>query len=344
MKPCTFGSLFSGGGLVDLGAVAAGLQPRWAIEIDPAVAGVFRANHNTPLIEGDVAAIDPNDLDPVEVLWASPPCQAFSQARNQSLPQRTDADLGLHILRYTAVPRPRLVVVENVPAYQHSDQLAQIVAGLWEQSYFVCHQLLNASWFGTPQTRHRLILRAFRGSLVPELRTSAAKAGWWSAVADLADSFPPSQLAPWQLKKLFPLEHFLGEANTLIRGCGPNQRGPWTVGAGRSAPTVIACADKITLRAWLVDGQFNGSPDQRDRPPTVRRGDEPAYTITSSGALRPARACLDGRVVALTTRALARFQDLPDTYQLPANKTLACKVIGNGVPVRMAAAILRGMA
>jgi len=36
------GMMFSGGGLVDVGAMQAGWQPTWAIEYDPAIADVCR--------------------------------------------------------------------------------------------------------------------------------------------------------------------------------------------------------------------------------------------------------------------------------------------------------------
>jgi site-specific DNA-cytosine methylase len=36
--------------------------------------------------------------------------------------------------------------------------------------------------------------------------------------------------------------------------------------------------------------------------------------------------------VKMTPRALARFQSVPDSYQLPESRALASRVIGNGVP------------
>jgi site-specific DNA-cytosine methylase len=41
----------------------------------------------------------------------------------------------------------------------------------------------------------------------------------------------------------------------------------------------------------------------------------------------------------MTPRALARFQSVPDSYQLPDSNALACRVIGNGVPVLVAQAV-----
>ena len=40
----TFGSLFTGFGLVDIGAIAAGYTPIWGNEIDPEIAAVASMN------------------------------------------------------------------------------------------------------------------------------------------------------------------------------------------------------------------------------------------------------------------------------------------------------------
>lgn len=59
----------------------------------------------------------------------------------------------------------------------------------------------------------------------------------------------------------------------------------------------------------------------------------PAQTVVSSSRETNRRAWLQhGRVVKMTPRALARFQSVPDWYVLPEKASLACKVIGNGVP------------
>lgn len=101
---------------------------------------------------------------------------------------------------------------------------------------------------------------------------------------------------------------------------------------GEPSMTVTA-SDKIECRAFIVDCQKAGDTTG-DRGVTIRNGDEPCFTLTSgTGQRRPARAYDGtGRVVAMTARALARFQSFPDQYLLPESKTLAAKVIGNAVP------------
>ena len=99
--------------------------------------------------------------------------------------------------------------------------------------------------------------------------------------------------------------------------------------------TVDAMRDsKHPRRAFLVGGQFaapadgNGEP----RPVQVRGQDKPTFTVTAVNKGDWRAWLAQGRVVQMTPRALARFQAFPDSYILPGNKTLACKVVGMAVP------------
>ncbi len=94
----------------------------------------------------------------------------------------------------------------------------------------------------------------------------------------------------------------------------------------------VTGSQKGAHRAFLVDGK------KRDREGgvTVAAGVDQTPTVTASQTKHPFRAWLsEGRVVAMTPRALARFQTIPDDFILPKKKTLAGKGIGNGVPCLM---------
>jgi site-specific DNA-cytosine methylase len=85
-------------------------------------------------------------------------------------------------------------------------------------------------------------------------------------------------------------------------------------------------------KAYLVDGTGNSY----GATVTVVDGTNPANTVKASSGKKASRATTpSGRVVRMTPRALARFQTVPDDYALPEKNTLACKVIGNGVPCLM---------
>src|SRR6476619_5766421 len=102
--------------------------------------------------------------------------------------------------------------------------------------------------------------------------------------------------------------------------------------------------DTTTLgraKAFIVDGQNARTPKKGGL--NCRSEDEPTFTISASSSER--RAWLNqGRVVAMTSRALARFQSFPDSYQLPEKNQLACRVIGNAVPPLLAQQLLAAIA
>lgn len=93
-----------------------------------------------------------------------------------------------------------------------------------------------------------------------------------------------------------------------------------------------------TPRAFILDGTaLSGGL-------TVRNENEPIFTVTASSDRRPIRAWLkQGRVVAMTPRALARFQSFPDSYTLPESRTLASTIVGNAVPPLFAQRLLKSI-
>ena len=48
-------------------------------------------------------------------------------------------------------------------------------------------------------------------------------------------------------------------------------------------------------------------------------------------------------MVRMTPRALARFQSFPDTYTLPENTALACRIIGGAVPPLLIQRLAEGL-
>ena len=98
-------------------------------------------------------------------------------------------------------------------------------------------------------------------------------------------------------------------------------------------------------KAFIVDCQNNGSLNRRGlRGLTIRQQDDPVFTMTASANRQTIRACLiSGRVISMTPRALARFQDFPDWFVLPENRTLSCRGIGNALPPGVYRAVLKSL-
>lgn len=82
-------------------------------------------------------------------------------------------------------------------------------------------------------------------------------------------------------------------------------------------------------RAFIVDGKpANYVGDLR-----IVDAEDPSPTATATATRHPMRAWLSqGKVVALTVRALARLQSIPDSYRLPEKNSLGCRIVGNAIP------------
>lgn len=331
----TFASLFSGGGGVEIGALRARFQPIWGIEIDTEIAAVYTANLGHQLLIKSIADVNPNCLERPDVLWASPPCQEWSVARSKNLPPRADADIGFSVLKFLRSLQPKIFILENVEAYRKAHVFHAIVNVLHQLGYWTSWEVLNAADWGVPQTRRRLILRAVKGGFVPPLPRAQKWLGWYSAIADLIPTLPQAQFAPWQIERMPELaQTSLVDSRNTIRPCTVRsfiEPSPCVTAHWLHRPSITPCA-------FIIDG--TGLSEGL----TIRNESEPAFTVTASCSRRPIRAWLQqGRVVSIIPRALARFQTFPDSYQLPAKRTLASRVVGNAVPPLMAEKLLLGI-
>jgi DNA (cytosine-5)-methyltransferase 1 len=347
----TTASLFTGGGLFDIGAIAAGYTPIWGIEYDDKIAAVARLN-GLPVMTADVCKVDYGSMERPQHLHASPPCPNFSVAKNGG--KETEQDIALaHAVSIALLTlKPETFTLENVPAYIHSKSFEIIAHTLSDMGYWWDVNNLNAANFGVPQTRLRLWVRASR-QLLRGYPPPVKWIGWYEAIADLIPSLPDTEFAPWQLARL-PEEYksFIIGQGTYSAPVGIDEpaqtitannnqsaikafvlvaNGDETVIHQGDEPifTMKATQDKSPARAFVLDGANAG------RDITIRDADQPIYSQTSSMDRAPARAYANGRVVKMTVQALGRFQSVPDSY-----KGLAVRINGNGVPPLMAQKIL----
>lgn len=100
----------------------------------------------------------------VDLLAGGPPCQPFSHGGLQA-GQHDERDLFPEAIRVAQECQPRAVMLENVRGLldaKFADYRAFIQAGFEEQGYIVEWRLLNASDYGVPQLRPRVVMLALQ--------------------------------------------------------------------------------------------------------------------------------------------------------------------------------------
>ena len=366
-----FATMFSGGEGAGVGLRAAGLHHAWGIEHDPAIAAVARVNGFTVHV-ADVRAVNYAALPHVDWLHASPVCTRASVANSGATESEDDIGMAAAVVRALQAQLPDVFTLENVWQYRKFRAFTGITDALGAMGYFWTYDHVNAADYGVPQIRKRLILRASRG-LLPHLPPPVPWVGWYAAIEDLIPTLPESKLAPWQLARL-PEElraHVLvGGGNTQMAQVDSKARQLWepafTVTSGvkmgdnrevlfagdssadswganyrlTDAPAFTTKENGIgKSKALLLDGN-NGSTTTG--APIMCDQASPAFTLASARSAQH-RAILPARVVAMTPRALARFQSVPDSYTLPDSRTLAAKIIGNMVPPLLMQRIAEGV-
>src|SRR5687768_5636422 len=111
----TCGSLCAGVGGMTLGFERAGFEEKWAVEIDPKCREVLRARFPNAKLYEDVADVGSHNLEPVDCVIVTSPCQDLSVAgRREGLDgDRSGVWWECHRVLYEL--SPEWVVFENVP-------------------------------------------------------------------------------------------------------------------------------------------------------------------------------------------------------------------------------------
>lgn len=189
--------LFSGCGGLSLGFDAAGFQISASVEFDPAAAASHGANFHPGdprhAVARDITRLTPEALteelglgdvrSAVDVIVGGPPCQAFArvgrsklreiEAHPEAFKHDPRARLYIEYLHYVEAFQPLALLMENVPdVLNHGGQniAEETCEVLREKGYVARYTLLNASFFGVPQMRERMILLAYRQELDAEVR------------------------------------------------------------------------------------------------------------------------------------------------------------------------------
>jgi DNA (cytosine-5)-methyltransferase 1 len=198
-KP-TITELFAGCGGVAKGAINAGFEPLEAVEFDPQIAELHKANIGGKMHVANILDCNPYRFEKPDLLHASPVCKQFSTANPNKGEAQLDIDCAAKVAEFISVLQPKYFTLENVEAYRKSKSFHLITEALFKAGYFANWQVLNAADMGVPQSRRRLILMAVKDGFIPSLPQPTRHIGWYEAIADLIPKCDRHEFADWQKK------------------------------------------------------------------------------------------------------------------------------------------------
>lgn len=169
--------LFAGCGGMSLGLEAAGFDIAAAVEIDPIHGLVHHVNFPySATICRDIRQLETKELikaiqekefnTEIDLVAGGSPCQGFSQIGKRQLDDPRNS-LVFHYLRIVKELQPKYFIFENVPGMnsgKHKYFLEELIDEFEQIGYYVEQpvKILDASLFGAPQKRKRLIILGSR--------------------------------------------------------------------------------------------------------------------------------------------------------------------------------------
>jgi DNA (cytosine-5)-methyltransferase 1 len=295
--------LCAGAGGQAIGLEAAGFQHRAVVEIDADCCETLRINRPFwQVIQTDIRKLNGKLHAGIDLLAAGLPCPPFSIA-GKKLGAKDERNLFPATLRLIEQTRPRAVMIENVRGFLEAvfeDYREALRDELYKMGYITAWRLLNASDFGVPQLRPRVVIVALR-------REFWDRFDW----PQVARQNPPT----------------VGETlYALMASRGWPGAEPWRNTANEIAPTIVGGSTKHggpdlgptrAKRAWAsmgVDGM--GIADEPPGPEAPIK-------------LKP----------RLTVPMVAKLQGFPDDWKISGRKTAAYRQIGNAFPPAIAEAV-----
>ena len=252
-RPLTCVEICAGAGGQALGLAMAGFVHVALVEYEQEYCNVLKANRpEWNVICADVHKFDGHPYEGVDLLAGGVPCPPFSVAGKQ-LGKDDERDLFPEAIRLIREIRPRAVMLENVRGFLDSgfeEYRDHIFTEIKKLGYVTHIKLLNASDYGVPQLRPRVVIVGIR--------------------KDQAGAFEYPQEHPRESPTV-------GETLCdLMSQNGWKGAKKWAEGADRIAPTLVGGSKKHggpdlgptrAKNAWAelgVDGQglANEAPEQ----------------------------------------------------------------------------------
>lgn len=356
-----------------------GFSTRFGIDVLPIAIETFKRNHPDAVgSAGDIRKARRSEIAErlglkrggVDVIIGGPPCQGFSSIRpfrstNDDDPRNTLFEEYASFVNYF---RPRVFVIENVvglATHKNGDTIQAMEACFHELGYDSEWRILNASHYGVPQKRERLIMIGVeRGGKVvfpkPTHQSESPTIGY----KDRTKVHIPAQRSLWTQEINLPAAISVMDAigdlpevspgdevdrydkaptNEYQRARRRNVKGLTLHSATNHTKKMMEIVRHSgknidSIPKHLITSGFSSSYSRLD-------ADDPAVTITVNFVHPSSNRCIHPiQHRALTPREGARLQSFDDAFDFAGNRTQIVKQIGNAVPPLLGRAIAGAVA
>jgi DNA (cytosine-5)-methyltransferase 1 len=363
--------LFAGAGGMSLGFEQAGFDIVAAVEIDPIHAAVHKFNFpSCAVLPRSVVGLTGDEIRSaaglgdrrIDVVFGGAPCQGFSLIGHRALEDPRNS-LVRDFVRIVAELRASSFVFENVKGLtvgRHKSFLHELMEAFGDAGYCVRlpWQVLNASSFGVPQDRERLILVGVRdGYPIPKypkpttvaagsparLRSLPVGPSCKDALGDLPDAEAFRELSNCDSVRT---DAWL-EPSAYARSLRCLDNDSWFYGYMRRWDGAKLTSSMRTEHTEISRRRF-AETAQGDVEPISRFYKLPAGGVSNTlragtdsarGAFTSPRPIHYARPRCITVREMARLHGFPDWFRFHATKWHGARQIGNAVPPPLARAV-----
>jgi len=192
--------IFCGAGGSSAGARSSGVEIVAAVDMSPLATATYQHNFtDTKVLTSRLEDIDLRRFrrlaGEIDLLLASPECTSHTCARGSAPRDETSRRTAYQAIRFAQYLKPRWIVLENVVHIKTWHRYADLKLELTSIGYHLSEQVMDASWFGVPQTRRRLFLVGDRERPPPDLnRLRRRRAPCARSILDAPDAWEKNLL------------------------------------------------------------------------------------------------------------------------------------------------------
>ena len=344
-------SLFSGAMGLDLGLEKAGFKTRVAVETNKTAAETINANKKSlPVINASIKDVSTEYIlkkaklavGEATIVSGGPCCQSFSTVGKRGSLSDPRGGLFMDLCRVVREAQPRFFIMENVkgllsaaikhrpldergsgfPPLSPEEELGSafkvILKELANLKYYVTYSLVNAADYGTPQTRHRVIIIGSRDGeniFIPEathIKNGNNGIPKWGTLKDALWGVKSKEWVSFSEKKLKYLKKLKQGEN-------------WTALHKRSQRIALGAA----FESWGGRKGF------------YRRlsWSKPSPSLTTAPDGNATMLCHPTKDRPLSVEEYARLQEFPAGYLFNGSTREKYTMIGNAVPLNIGSAI-----